>query len=278
MLFHRRNAKSISFAGVSFELAKVSDMNSRSIDMEIRELDAGLRPQSGPSDLLVQIRQGGAQDFIIIDLGSETAPRWLSSRLYLFALLLARVGRLKSFVFVETASGLRNRFIGTASPDSVRWALAQHYPWYEYAFAQAYSQYGLPQFDGNTGSLSEYEASFLAQQFLAAIRVPGPIQLPFPDLNHAPDTIDLGNGTLEYAVWLGGGRIERILGNNLSESFVAMPSDKSVKEMAAAVLRQHGRFVALVDPDRTFRSLVDRSAALENLAVDYLKQASTSGP
>jgi hypothetical protein len=66
-------------------------MKPRSLDAEIRELEAGARPQSGPLDLLAQMREQATNDYIVIDLGSESAPRWLSSRLYLFANLLSPV-------------------------------------------------------------------------------------------------------------------------------------------------------------------------------------------
>ena len=267
-----RNAKSITFAGFSLEFARISEMSAGSIDTELRELEAGLNPTSSSPVLLFQVREQ-IRDYIVIDLGSEKAPRWLSSRLYLFGLLLSRVGRLNCFVFVETAGGLRKRFVGIASPDSIRWAFARRYPWYEYAYAQVYSQLGALQLEGAAGSLSEVQANILAQRFLAAIRVPGGSLFPFPDPDRLPKTIDLGNGIMEYAVWVDGGRMERIPGRDLSASFVTVPSEKSLNEMSAAVLRQHGRFVAVVDPDRTFRGLVDRSAAMENVAVEFLRHA-----
>jgi hypothetical protein len=37
--------------------------------------------------------------------------------------------------------------------------------------------------------------------------------------------------------------------------------------------RQRGDFVAVVDEDRTFRGLIDRSAVLESLANEFLRQA-----
>jgi hypothetical protein len=41
-------------------------------------------------------------------------------------------------------------------------------------------------------------------------------------------------------------------------------------------LRQHGHFVAVVDTDKTFRGLVDRSAVLEKLATEFSKQVNSS--
>jgi hypothetical protein len=131
-------------------------------------------------------------------------------------------------VFVETAAGIRNRFIGTASPEAVRWALARRYPWLEYAYAQVYAQIGMPQFDTSTGTLSEWQASTLVQQILARIRVPSNVPLPFPDPNHPPDTIDLGNGVVEFAKWVDAARIERVLGSALVATFIQVPPGKSL--------------------------------------------------
>jgi hypothetical protein len=268
-----RNVRKISFAGIELELATATELRPRSLDSDLRELDAGTHPQSGPIDLLSELRAAGSHDYVVIDLGSDSAPRWLTSRLYLFGLLLARVSRLKCFVFVETAGIVRNRFVGTASPEAVRWALARRYPWLEYAYTQVYAQLGLPQFDRETGALVEWQATNLVQQFLAAIRIPGTIPIPFPDPNRLPDTVDLGNGVLEYARWADGGRIERVLGADLSVASITVPAGKRLDDMVAAVLAQHSRFVAVIETDRTFRSLVDRNAALESLATEAARQS-----
>ncbi len=258
-------ATKLSGFGLSLELATLTELRPASLDIDLRELDAGSRPQSGPIDLLKELRAADARDYIVIDLGSGSSPRWLTSRLYLFGLLLSRVGRVRCFVFVETAGEIRNRFIGTASPEAVRWALARRYPWLEQAYALAYSTIGLPQFDPSTDALSEYQATTLVQQFLANIRVPGS-KLTFPAPNKVPDTIDLGNGVLEYAKWIDGGRIERLLGAHLSTASVIVAPDKRLDDMSGVVLGLRGRFVAIVESDRTFRGLLDRHAALEKLA------------
>jgi hypothetical protein len=253
-----QRVEKVSFAGCSLELASLFELRPRSLDLDLRDLDAATRPQSGPIDLLVQLKEAGSHDYIVIDLGSEASPRWLTSRLYLFGLLLARVSRLKCFVFVETVGGTRNRFVGIASPDAVRWAMARRYPWLEFAYAHVYAQIGIPQFDSSTGALSEWQASMIVQQFLAAIRVPGGIPIPFSDPNRLPDTTDLGNGIFEYAKWLDGARIERVLGADLSTASVQVPPGKTMDDITDAILRQKARFVAVLESDRTLRCVVEK--------------------
>ena len=268
-----KKTRKFSLGVLSLELTEVSEMKPRSLDTEIRELDAGARPQSGPLDLQAQIREQGTNDYIVIDLGSDAAPGWLSSRLYLFAVLLSPVRRMKSFVFVETAGGIRNRFVGIASPDLVRWALARRYPWLEYAYSSALTQLGVPQLDGTTNSLSEYQAGLFVTNFLKMIRTPSVgSTIPFPDPNRLPEQVPLKNGISEYAKWLDPARLERLLGRDLNGSSVTLLPNKTLNDLAVVVLRQQGRFVAVMDQDRVFRALIDRSAVLESLAREALKE------
>jgi len=269
-----RRVQRISFGGVSLDLSEISELKPHSLDAEIRQLDAGLVPQSGASSisvLLSQLQYRGQHDYIVIDLGSESSPRWLTSRLYLLALLITLIDLQLCLVFVETTGGVRKRFMGTASPNRVRWALARTYMWLESASAAAYVSLGTLQFDPATGHLTEWQTSQLMQQFLTNIRLaqPAPVNPP-PD---ATEWISLPDGKYEHAKWLDGSRIERLLGNDLSGSYVVLLQNKSVSALADAVLGQRDRFVGVVESDKTFRGLVDRSAVLESLASGFLRQA-----
>jgi len=175
----------LSFGGLSLELAEVSELKSpQALETEIRQLEAGLAPQSGASGisgLLVRLQQDGRHDYIVIDLGSDSSPRWLTSRLYLLALLISSIDRRLCLVFVETVGGIRKRFVGTAFPDRVRWALARRYGWLESASAAAYAILAGPapaanfQFDPATGYFFEWQITQLVQQFLAYVRSPQPV-------------------------------------------------------------------------------------------------------
>jgi hypothetical protein len=250
----------ISVAGVSLELSLLSVLFSRSLDAELRDLNSTGLPPSGPTALLNELQFGGSHEFIVVDLGTDTALRWLTSRLYLFAVMLPRISCLKCFVFVETASGIRNRFVGIASPDAVRWGLARRYPWLEYAYAKVYAQIGMPQFELVTGTSALWQMQQIVSQFLAAIRIPNAVPLPFPDPNRPPETVDLGNAVLEYAKWPDGGRVERILSSDLSTESIQVPSGQTLQDLMATPIRGAGRFIAVVETERTFRHVLDRLA------------------
>jgi hypothetical protein len=86
----------LSFGKFSIEMAQVPEMKPQAMDAEIRELDAGLTPQSGTTGLTAlvnELQSGGKRDYVVIDFGSDTAPRWLSSRLYLLSFLLTLINR-----------------------------------------------------------------------------------------------------------------------------------------------------------------------------------------
>ena len=170
-------------------------------------------------------------------------------------------------VFVETVGNTRKRFIGTASPGQVRRALARRYIWLESAGASAYcASIGPFVFDPATGSLSETQMTQLMQQFLGTVRQPAPVPVNPAD---AGEWVMLPNGTPEHAKWLDGERIERLLGDDLTASYVVLLPNKTVNVLVDFVLGQQGRFIGVVDVDRSFRCLVDRLAVLESLSRQF---------
>ena len=283
-----------SVAGVSVELSEAQQAPaSQAVDTEIRQLDAGLIPQSGVpglTGLLSQV-QSGPLDQILIDLGSDARRRWLTSRLYILSLLMTLVDRTPCLVFVEEAGGVRRRFVGLAYPTQVRWCLARTYGWLETAAAGAYAMSlnsllcapvlqpnpgAAAQFDPTTGFLSDYQLAQLLPLFLTAIRQPQPpAGTVLPD---AADWVALGDQSLEHAKWLDGSRVEHLLGPTLDTSYVTLMPNSSLNGLAIPILQQRQPLIAVLDSDKSFRGLVDRSALLEKLATDFSKQGLRTGP
>lgn len=436
-----RRTRKFSFAGVALELAEVSEVKSQSLEAETRQLDAA-SPQSKSSaisGLLNELRSGKQHDFIVIDLGSKSSPRWLTSRLYLLVFLIAPIHRPNCLVFVETVGSVRKKFVGTASPDRVRWALARRYSWLEWASAEANWSVGGLQFDPATGYLADWQIPQFMERFLVNIRPPPPVLAPlspqpsnnpvitslspsegsagtsvtisgytlgspqgptstvtfngipatittrsdtqiavkvptgdttgnvivtvsglpsngipfnapvivslhpseafvgtpvtisgyrFGDSqrptstvtfngilatvaswsntqiavtvpkgattgdvkvtvsglasNNMPFTVGtadsaewvlLPSGEHEHAKWLSGQRIENLLGSDLTTRYLTLPNNQTMNDLRTSVLRSEGSLIAIVDPDKTFRGLVDRSTLLENLANEFSKQS-----
>ncbi len=209
--------------------------------------------------LIEQIRSDAASDYAVIDLG--TGQQWLTSRLFIFAVLLQRMRALRCFVFVETAGETHQKFIAMASPEGVRWGLARRYPWLEQAFAQSYGNLWNYQILSNSGALDTGLATQLVQSYLQKIQ-----QNSAPTTDES-DWVKLGTQeTWEHAKWIDSPRLERVLHAFLDDSWILDTPDAISSERTKPVLRRRGSFVASLDQDKKFKSLVDRQALLEVLA------------
>ena len=119
-----------SFAGLSLELAVVPEMQSTAVEIEVRQLNAAPQIQSGVSSIsgvFDELQWSSGPGYILVDLGSESNPQWLTSRLCLLAVLIALLGQLIYSVFLETVGQIRKQFVGAASAGIVRRALADRY-------------------------------------------------------------------------------------------------------------------------------------------------------
>jgi hypothetical protein len=267
----------ISIGTLALELAAISELKLTALDTEVRKLDAAPSMQSGASSLfglMAQPRQGHKHDYVVIDQGLETAPRWLTSRLYLLAFLITRIDGPKCLVFIETTGNVRGRFVETAAPEQVRWALTRTYSWLETACAAAYAGLGPLQFEPESGALPEWQSSQLIQNFLSNIRAtPAPSEFQSTSAPIEAGWIELGDGSLEHAKWLDGGRVERLLGSDLTTSCVVQFPNHAISELTGVVLREPGRYVAVADTDRKFLNFIDRETVLENLAAEFVKNS-----
>jgi hypothetical protein len=227
---------------------------------DVRQLSPAFEFQSGSTELFNQIGNAMPADYAVIDLG--TGDQWLTSRLFIFADLLERVRGLRCFVFVETAGAIRRRFVGTASPSSVRQALGHRYPWLDQALTQAYAASPRGALSA-PGTLDRSFAQQIAQSFLQNVQIdqqPAPLE--------AGDWLKHENQSLwEHAKWLDGARITRVLGDTLNDAYAPEQVDASPAERTRTVLRREGPFVALVGDDKVFRLLVDRQALLDRVAI-----------
>jgi len=91
-------------------------------------------------------------------------------------------------------------------------------------------------------------------------------------LPDADDWVVLGDQSLEHAKWLDSSRVEYLLGPNLDTDYVMLTPNLSVNALAVPILQKRQPLVAVLDPDKSFRGLVDRSALLEKLASEFSKQ------
>jgi hypothetical protein len=245
---------------------------------DVRRLTSAQVFDSGTQTLFEQMAIQPGSDYAVVDLGFGN--QWLTSRLYIFALMLARMRNLRCFVFVHTRGEVYRRFLGVATPEAIRWALARRYPWLEHAYINAqHSLYaGDPaslsadasvQILSDYGSLDWYRARQLVNQYVTLIQQsvapPSETQTEWEELEAQPPTPALW----ERTEWITVPLLADLLSGVMDEAHVEDSPDLPSQMQAAAIARRPAPFVALVDKERVFHALVDRQVLLEKLAVHF---------
>jgi len=145
------------------------------VDMDVRQTGISGFP-SYASKLVEQIQEKSILDYDIFDLGNGV--QWLSTRLYLFTIILQRMRGLKNIVFIDTHEGIRLRLVGIGEPDQVR------YPWLEPTFAKVYGNLPNLMITSVHGSVEKWVAEQLILCFLKDLNIqdsnapPPPLPLP----------------------------------------------------------------------------------------------------
>jgi hypothetical protein len=299
----------LSVFAVTVELAQVPEARpawtSRlgNNELDFRGLtEAGQLTDSYAHGLFVTLAQPEAFDFAVIDLGHGKS--WLTTRLYIFTLLLRRLRGLRCLVFTRTTETAGRIFLGTAIPENVLEALAAAYPWLDAAVAEATwpnlptkelkppdpDRVGLKArirpdqttdayLQDSLGPQDQYYAEQLTEAFLDAVQTtvkPADIQdwLPLPS---PPPGVERPP-TWEHASWI---TTEDVITGALRR---AVDPEASVVDQAGwrdadrvrAVLARRGAFVALLEsyPQGRFGRLIDRPALLERVAAATIDEAS----
>ncbi len=217
---------------------------------------------SAAPDLLQQVAEGPPFDYMTINLAEGN--NWLVSRLYLFTAILQRTRGLRCVVFVDSGNGVRNRLVGFADSNVVCRALIGIHPWLETAFATVSENSLKYKYPGQSAS-SMYTQIVL--EYLKAIEAPiAPVD--------APDWVPLLVGTWEHSKWLNSITIEQILGEYLEQSYVQKTDLLMMTKVnqARLVLSMKGTFVAVVNQDKRFDSLIDRQELAEKVVRDIISK------
>jgi hypothetical protein len=108
----------VSVLQFALEVSKASQFIPTWADVssgfDLRLIAGDEAPSSGESSLFEQFRGSDLLDYVLIDIGD--GKQWLTSRLFIFAIMLERMRGLRCLVFVQTTSDAYQRFLGTASP------------------------------------------------------------------------------------------------------------------------------------------------------------------
>jgi NlpA lipoprotein len=157
-----RRARKVSVYHVSIELATVPALSPSWArpEIDVRQVSSAHLIDSFTKTLFEELSRPAPADCAIVDLGS--GREWLSSRLFLFALVLGEVTGVRAFMFLEKSSSTRKAFLGVASPNAVWKALAAQHPWFEKAFGRATALYGNAMFPtSNSGTLNHIATNYV---------------------------------------------------------------------------------------------------------------------
>ncbi|MBN0987402.1 hypothetical protein [Amphritea pacifica] len=260
----------LSYGDYAIELSALPEMRSSSVAaFDVRQLTPTKLFDSASHELFKQLAATQDADYAIIDLGE--GDKWLSSRLYIFALILGRVSHLKSFVFVETRDGISRCLVGTATPSGIFTSLAKHYPWFESAFIKVYADIAPdPKTSTQPFELAElavsnsWQLSDLIRKYIEEIQ-----QSAYPPPESENEWVSFGEPVQiwERSRWLNGQMVEELLASGLSTTSLIDSPEYNTQTKVRAILRlTDANYVVLTDKKERFQQLIDRSELLEKLA------------
>lgn len=226
--------------------------------------------------LFEQLAKDTQADYVVLDLRDGKA--WLTSRLYIFAVVLGRVRGVRAFVFVANRDIGSNGFVGFAAPEDIQRKLAANYPLFESALLDARTDHGTPLVQGPTPDPKDllpvytpletaepHALQSITHQYVHKVQSktlpPGATEdewLYFVN--------KYGEARYELARWITPHRLEAILGDALKRAHFIDSPDLGKEARAAKILRRKGDLVARLDEGRRFEDLIDRRAFIEKLA------------
>ncbi len=211
---------------------------------------------SAKRSLFTMFEQPGKFEFVAINLGRGQS--WLSSRLFIFAIMLQRLKSLRCIVFLCAGPDTETQFLGASTPQKVRWGLAMFQPWLENAYVEACQSpvVGPLAIQNENGALDPNQAEQIVKGFLnVLIKPPVP-----PAVRNEWEWVALApNQQPEHATWLSKEYLQAL--DHIFWKDVIVASNN--KDEVRALLKCSAPLVARVKRNREFISLIDRVSFLD---------------
>jgi hypothetical protein len=206
-------ATEISIAG--WATVKLPTMTQAPVTEELSALKADAYPalisNSAKRTLFALFQDRTRKEYVVVNFGRGS--EWLSSRLYISALMLERMTELKGVVFVAAGAGTETKFLGVGQPSTVRWAVARAQPWLEVAFAQAYQNALInavqPPVEDEHGRMDPSLAETVVSSFISQVTPPIAIPPAYP-VSYPPPVA--GGATARVRLSAGLGRPRQLTG------------------------------------------------------------------
>jgi hypothetical protein len=216
------------------------------------------------TELLKRIRDDASPCYLLVDIGE--GKRWLISRLFLFTLVLWRIGAIRCVVFVDSIPFYARRFLGIAEPERVCKALGLKYS--QFSDARDASWVAVREaLTSDTTLWSRAAAETFVQKFIMDARIQSPNAPASPDEWEALGPP--GQQVWEHTKWLTKTRFNQDLREvlyDLEESRLVDSPDTPIDRRNQGLLRRSVPFVALVNSRGEMKYLVERYKFLQQVA------------
>jgi hypothetical protein len=261
-----RRATGIAVASVKIEFAQLS---KPSLPTVVIDPLAGTQVgTSGVTPMAKAIQEANQANYLMLDIGPLDDRKWLTSRLYILATILEHVRRTRCIVFT---SG--NRYIGTAVPREIRWSLGLQFPSYEKAFASVLG--GIAKnnpINMFRRGLADEFIDQLLNTFVSSPEISSPNQPALPDGGWIPLPRNGPPTRYENSEWISPDLLYDMLRDRIDHGIIADRQGRSEAETIRLVLEQTGRFVVIVDDQRKFKELIDRSRLAEQVGREAARE------
>lgn len=254
----------LSLGDYSIEMSEMREGTTQwqSMSLDVRKMTSSDVFDSASHSLFSQLTQQDQADYVVIDLG--TGNQWLTSRLFIFAVVLGRVRGVKVLTFVATREGVGRRYIGAAEPQKVHLSLAHQYPWLEAALAAACQPYDPHQDSNPFAFLAPDPVEMWQVQSVVGGYVDQIQQMYIPNSTEQWESLDVPPSQIwERTTWVTIEHVEEIFRSILMRGYVVSSPDRPRREVVEATLRSRDKFVAILDEDRRLVDLIDRSELVD---------------
>jgi hypothetical protein len=259
-----RRATEIGVGLASVKLPEARQAESLQVNV-IREVKTDAWIESSSSWFQTFASSAANSEYALLNLGD--GDEWITSRLFIFAVMLQRMKSLKVIVFTRVEDSGNRKFLGCASPEGIRWALAVAQPWLETSFAKAYSDILTSSSNSPiaiSGSIAPELAQMIVSNFISGIRdYIGTVPKLDPQNWIALD----GKPGQEHATWLNESSLGQLVGVHLWRDAVEERLDDSDAQKKSEVRRVVGKsapYVAILRRG-SYQSLVNRIALLAEI-------------
>ena len=311
LLFYRRHLPTLASAvmnrvsgvtlpGFSLSFAVASEPSPQAWSA-LNSIADPLAPESVPDSgnaLFALVNAGERVDSARFDL--RAGRSWLTSRLFIFSMLLPEVLNVRCMVFTETRDGVARRFVGLGEPNAVAAALAREFDWLLPAWTRA--SVGLSYLNDDTikevralagsadvadwqlqaklvdvvhGALypRDLEQPGMAESVARSYLTDGQIRRERPKAASAEPgwvrlrELDDGNVREEHALWISNGaHLDDLLGRALTRPHIVETAGITARQLNRQAVTAGGPFVAVVDVEGRFLRLLHRETIVEQIA------------